>query len=94
MIRHYLFPVVGIILGFSACRSSETNEKQVLMVKTETVKNYENELQVTYPGRVKAAADVDLAFRVAGPIIRIPVQVGSLKLPKPNTNRLNPRLNG
>lgn len=66
MIRHYLFPVVGIILGFSACRSSETNEKQVLMVKTETVKNYENELQVTYPGRVKAAADVDLAFRVAG----------------------------
>ena len=54
MIRHYLFPVVGIILGFSACRSSETNEKQVLMVKTETVKNYENELQVTYPGRVKA----------------------------------------
>lgn len=38
MIRHYLFPVVGIILGFSACRSSETNEKQVLMVKTETVK--------------------------------------------------------
>lgn len=56
MIRHYLFPVVGIILGFSACRSSETNEKQVLMVKTETVKNYENELQVTYPGRVKAAA--------------------------------------
>ena len=77
MIRHYLFPVVGIILGFSACRSSETNEKQVLMVKTETVKNYENELQVTYPGRVKAAADVDLAFRVAGPIIRIPVQVGS-----------------
>ena len=51
MIRHYLFPVVGIILGFSACRSSETNEKQVLMVKTETVKNYENELQVTYPGR-------------------------------------------
>lgn len=77
MIRHYLFPVVGIILGFSACRSSETNEKQVLMVKTETVKNYENELQVTYPGRAKAAADVDLAFRVAGPIIRIPVQVGS-----------------
>ena len=75
--QHYLFPVVGIILGFSACRSSETNEKQVLMVKTETVKNYENELQVTYPGRVKAAADVDLAFRVAGPIIRIPVQVGS-----------------
>ena len=32
---------------------------------------------MTYPGRVKAAADVDLAFRVAGPIIRIPVQVGS-----------------
>jgi multidrug efflux pump subunit AcrA (membrane-fusion protein) len=123
MIRHYLFPVVGIILGFSACRSSETNEKQVLMVKTETVKNYENELQVTYPGRVKAAADVDLAFRVAGPIIRIPVQVGSFVRkgeviaeidprdyelpnwtlrttrcnwtpPRPNTNRLNPRLNG
>ena len=64
MIRHYLFPVVGIILGFSACRSSETNEKQVLMVKTETVKNYENELQVTYPGRVKAAADGEVIAEI------------------------------
>ena len=74
MIRHYLFPVVGIILGFSACRSSETNEKQVLMVKTETVKNYENELQVQRSTRG--------------------IMNCSIKLPKPNTNRLNPRLNG
>ena len=44
MIRHYLFPVVGIILGFSACRSSETNEKQVLMVKTETVERITSDL--------------------------------------------------
>lgn len=76
MISRYLFPVLGVIVTLSACRSSESTQKPVMMVKTETVKNHQRELQITYPGRIKAAADVDLSFRVAGPIIRIPAEVG------------------
>lgn len=76
MASRYLFPVIGIVLSLSACRSSRSADQSVMMVKAETVKNYQSELQTTYPGRVKAAADVDLSFRVAGPIVRIPVEVG------------------
>lgn len=68
--------VWGIAVGLSACRPSESGEKSVMMVKAEQVKNYQDELKTIYPGRIKAAADVDLSFRVAGPIVRIPVEVG------------------
>ncbi len=76
MIRVYLFFCVGILLGVSGCRSSESSGGQVSVVKAEVVRKYQSELQLSYPGRVKAAADVDLAFRVAGPIVRIAVEPG------------------
>lgn len=72
----YLFPLLGITVLYSACRSSESESKPVMMVKAEAVKSYQNELKTTYPGRIKAAADVDLSFRVSGPLIRIPAGVG------------------
>lgn len=77
MICRFLFFSLGIIACMSACRSSESGEKTTLMVKAEAVKPYRNELRITYPGRIKAAAEVDLSFRVAGPILRIPAGVGS-----------------
>lgn len=76
MVYRYFFPWIGIMMCISACRSSRTEEKPVVMVKAESVKPYQNELRITYPGRMEAAADVDLAFRVAGPILRIPVEIG------------------
>lgn len=60
----------------AACRPSETKPQTTVMVKAETVKNYQHELRTTYPGRIHAASDVDLAFRVSGPIIRMPAEVG------------------
>ncbi|MEI3155980.1 MAG: efflux RND transporter periplasmic adaptor subunit [Odoribacter sp.] len=47
-----------------------------MIVKAEVVRSHQGELQITYPGRIKAAADVDLAFRVAGPILRMPAEIG------------------
>lgn len=76
MISRYFIPVLGMVMGISACRSSESSERSVMMVKTATVKDYQHELQLAYPGRIKAASDVDLSFRVSGPIIRIPVETG------------------
>lgn len=72
----YFWMTLGAAVCFSACGSSDTAEKSVVMVKTEVVKPYRSDLEITYPGRIKAAADVDLSFRVAGPIVRMPVDVG------------------
>ena len=76
MVNHYFLCLMGIALFFSACRSSESTGKQVMIVKAEVVRSHQGELQITYPGRIKAAADVDLAFRVAGPILRMPAEIG------------------
>lgn len=66
----------GVLAGMSACRHQPEESAEVLLVKTDTVRAYENELQITYPGRIQAAAEADLAFRVAGPILRVPVEAG------------------
>ena len=66
----------GALLCLAACRSSEPAGQSAVMVKTEEVKPYHSELQTTYPGRIKAASDVDLSFRVAGPLVRMPVDIG------------------
>lgn len=77
MIDRYFIPLLGVAMVISACRTQQAEEKSVVLVKADSVRAYQNELQITYPGRIKAAAEVDLAFRVAGPIFRIPVEVGS-----------------
>lgn len=76
MISRYLFLAVGIGMCLSACRSSEEEQQTTMMVKAETVKSYRNELRTTYPGRIRAAADVDLSFRVSGPLVHMPAEVG------------------
>ncbi len=76
MIFRNFWVVLGIVVCVSACRSKEMEKKSVIMVKTEVVKPYRSELKITYPGRIRAAEDVDLSFRVAGPIVKIPVDAG------------------
>lgn len=76
MVRQFIIPVVGILMSVSACRSSQEREPSVMIVKAEMVQSNQNKLKITYPGRIRAAADVDMAFRVAGPIVRIPVEPG------------------
>lgn len=69
--------MAGILLILGACRQNRSLKDPVLTVKTDTVRCYQNELYITYPGKVKSASDVDLAFRVAGPILRMPVAAGA-----------------
>lgn len=46
-------------------------------VKTDTVRIYGDSPRVTFPGKIRAASDMNLAFRVSGPILRMHVDVGS-----------------
>lgn len=78
MKRLVFFPLLGLIICFTACRSSRKEEAQLLWtVKVDTVRTYGNELAISFPGRIKAADDVSLAFRVAGTLLRVPVDAGS-----------------
>lgn len=72
----YLVYLGGIVVLYSACRPSESASNSVMMVKADTVQGYRHELTTTYPGRVKPAADVDLSFRVSGPLVHVSPEVG------------------
>ena len=67
--------LAAIAVMFASCGGQQPNmgdnEYAVRTIETQNA-----ELQTTYPGRIKAASDVDLSFRVAGPLVRMPVDIG------------------
>jgi RND family efflux transporter MFP subunit len=63
-------------LLFSACRKEDSSSQRYPMVRTATAEVYGERLEACFPGRVMASADVDLSFRIAGPIARIYVEPG------------------
>ena len=73
-----LLPLVaGLIIITSACSHKKTEVKSVQTVKAEMVQVYGGKNSSTFPGKVKAASDINLAFRISGPIVKIVVEAGS-----------------
>jgi RND family efflux transporter MFP subunit len=55
----------------------EKEQKEVIKtVKVDTAVTYGEKMTVSFPGRVKAASEIDLAFRISGPIVKINVTEG------------------
>ncbi|MFR7875273.1 MAG: hypothetical protein ACLU4J_02140 [Butyricimonas paravirosa] len=59
--------VSGVLLVAMSCRRATPGLEISQLVKTAEVQKYDGECSTTYPGKIKAASDVQLAFRVAGP---------------------------
>lgn len=74
MIKVLLLSLCGLLIG---CTNGEKREDSIRTVKCDTVKvvNYTVE-QSTFSGRVKAALEANIAFRVAGQIVRTDVVQG------------------
>jgi len=68
--------LMAIILFFSACQEKKKEQATMQTVKIDTVMQGQQVQSVQYPGKIKPATEVNLAFRVAGPILRFPVQEG------------------
>ena len=62
------------ILG--SCRNKQVQVDIPQLVKTAPVNGHDGITSVTYPGKIQAASNVKLAFRVAGPIRKIYVNEG------------------
>lgn len=67
---------VAVAVFISACRRSNPPLEIAQLVKTATVQAHQGDFSITYPGILKAASDVKLSFRVAGPIHQIWVKEG------------------
>lgn len=78
MLKNRVLPIVVFSLLCCGCSSKGVKDIELAgVVKVEVVDSYRNELTIAYPGKVKAASDVDLSFRVAGPLAALPAEVGA-----------------
>ena len=73
-----VFSLFGLILLMCACGNSQTKQDRgKATVQADTVKSYQGELSIIYPGKIKAASEVKLSLRVAGPIRAVLPEVGA-----------------
>ena len=73
-----VFSLFGLILLMCACGNSQTKQDRgKATVQADTVKSYQGELSIIYPGKIQAASEVKLSFRVAGPIRAVLPEVGA-----------------
>lgn len=73
-------PIFGWLLMaaifFVSCNSNEKPTEKTPLVKVEEVKGIGEVSATTFAGRTKSASEVNLAFRVSGPITRVLVKEG------------------
>lgn len=77
MRKELLTVATCLILLITGCSRQSTVTEKIQTVRTDTVRSYGERAYVTYPGKVRAAADVNLAFRVSGTIAKVYVDVGA-----------------
>ncbi len=68
-----LFVIPFLLVG---CGGEPTEEDLVRPVRAMKVADLESITEKSFPGRASASQEVDLAFRVAGPLVYLPVKVG------------------
>ncbi len=69
--------VLAFTIFLFSCSEQEAEEKEVIRpVLAMQVSDIEQIGRRTFPGRAQATQEVDLAFRVSGPLITLPVKVG------------------
>jgi RND family efflux transporter MFP subunit len=76
ILRFIALCLVSTIL-FAGCQpEANTNEKPVRPVKVMKVGEVTSSTGRCWPGRAEATQEVNLSFRVAGPLITFPVEIG------------------
>jgi len=73
-----LFVLLAMVFSFGGCgKKEEPVKKEVVRpVKTITIQAAGASASRSYPAQVRASRRVDLAFKVAGPLVELPVEEG------------------
>lgn len=82
---------LGVITVLNACRKNTPPLEIPQLVKTAVVGKYGGIASVSYPGKISAASNVKLAFRVAGPLKKVYVSEGQQVKKRQLLAELDPR---
>jgi RND family efflux transporter MFP subunit len=94
VVRNYALFFIGLtsVLLLSACDKVEPEKKEVIRpVRAMQVADITQFRQRQFPGIAKATQEVDLAFRVSGPLTEFPVNVGDEVSKGDIVARIDPR---
>ena len=69
----FLFAVLFLLNG---CKQERTQKEIIRTIKVSKAERYGNEKKISFPGRVRAASEINVAFRISGPIAGINVEEG------------------
>ncbi len=58
------------------CNEKKTDKTEIQYVKTEVVGSESGMNTLTFPGKTKSADDINVSFRVSGPILKVYVKAG------------------
>lgn len=91
--KHLITAFISLILlmQFGGCSPPEKQPDTVKLIKAVQVKSRSTSVAKQFPGKLKEAAKVNLAFRVSGPIDRFPVGEGQLVKKGQLIARIDPR---
>ncbi len=85
------FPILLFVIIFSGCQEEVPPRDMIRMVRADQVNDPAEFAKRWFPGQAKATQEVDLSFRVAGPLIERPINVGD-EVPKgQDLARIDPR---
>ncbi len=73
--------ILLLICFFSGCQEETPPKEMIRMVRAEQVSDPADFAKRWFPGQARATQEVDLSFRVAGPLIERPINVGD-EVPK------------
>jgi RND family efflux transporter MFP subunit len=86
-----LFPIVFVLFALNGCQEEVPKKKMVRSVRAMHVADASEVAKRWFPGQAKATQEVDLSFRVAGPLITQPVDVGDTPRKGQELARIDPR---
>lgn len=73
----YISLLATLLLANTSCSNKTEEKKSLAVVKVDTVQSASQLYTLQFPGKIKAAQDVSLAFRVSGTIAHIYAQEGA-----------------
>ena len=90
----FLIGSIALLLGifsFLGCQEEVPQKETIRPVRAVQVSDPSEFAKRWFPGQAKAIQEVDLSFRVSGPLIKLPVKVGDEVRKGRELARIDPR---